>query len=203
MIKDFELQDKIGYFITDNATNNDSAIDVVLAYFYPKMTKIQRENRRLRCLGHVINLAAKAFLYGTEFDAFEKDIESMREQSDLVKELLLWRKRGPIGKLHNCVVYICRSPQRRERFKSIRSITAEEGDLLYEQEFDHLALKADNATRWNSLYLMIERAIKLKDRITLFCNDQEMNMHGSSTKRATTPEEKEKQLFHDKLSQED
>jgi len=45
--------------------------------------------RRLRCLGHVIQLAAKAFLYGTEFNAFEKDIKSAREHSDLLKELTL------------------------------------------------------------------------------------------------------------------
>jgi hypothetical protein len=40
-------------------------------------------------MGHVINLAAKAFLYGKEADAFEKDIESFREKSDLLKELNL------------------------------------------------------------------------------------------------------------------
>ena len=63
-------------------------------------------SRRLYCLGHVINLAAKAFLYGTEFDAFEKDIESTKEYSDLLRELTLWRKRGPISKLHNIVIFI-------------------------------------------------------------------------------------------------
>jgi hypothetical protein len=46
-------------------------------------------------------------MFGTEFDAFEKDIESAKEQSDLLKELKVWRKRGPIGKLYNVVTYIC------------------------------------------------------------------------------------------------
>jgi hypothetical protein len=161
----------------------------------------QRNARRLRCLGHVINLAAKAFLFGTEFDAFERDVESTKEKSELLQELMLWRKRGPVGRLHNIITYICRSPQRRETFRTIRQITDSEGD--FNDAFDHLSLKVDNATRWNSLYLMIERAIKLKDRIDLFCLHQADQMHGSSTKRATTADEKERLLKHDALEKED
>jgi hypothetical protein len=161
----------------------------------------QRRARRLRCLGHVINLSAKAFLFGTEYDAFEKDIESTKEKSELLQELKLWRRRGPVGRLHNIITYICRSPQRREKFRTIKTITDEEGD--FNSEFDHLSLKVDNATRWNSLYLMIERAIKLKDRIDLFCLYEADNMHGSSMKKAYTPEEKERLLKHDKLEKED
>jgi hypothetical protein len=133
----------------------------VVAYFFPNMPTKQRRARRLRCLGHVINLSAKAFLFGTEYDAFEKDIESTKEKSELLQELKLWRRRGPVGRLHNIITYICRSPQRREKFRTIKTITDEEGD--FNSEFDHLSLKVDNATRWNSLYLMIERAIKLKE----------------------------------------
>jgi hypothetical protein len=44
----------------------------------------------------VINLSAKAFLYGKEFDAFERDIENVREHSELLKELNIWRKRGSV-----------------------------------------------------------------------------------------------------------
>jgi hypothetical protein len=51
------------------------------------MTTKQRKARRLRCLGHVINLAAKAFLFGAEFEQFEKDAESCKEHSELLKEL--------------------------------------------------------------------------------------------------------------------
>ena len=85
-------------------------IKVVLKHFFPRWPAKKRTTRRLRCLGHVINLAAKAFLYGKEADVFKKDIESFREKLDLLKELTLWRKRGPIGKLYNIVIFICRSP---------------------------------------------------------------------------------------------
>src|SRR6266487_4209533 len=167
VIEEFKLNKYVGYFVTDNALNNDTAIDIVITYFFPNMPEKRRKARRLRYLGHVINLAVKAFLFGTEYDAFEQDIESTREKSELLKELNLWRKRSPIRRLYNIITYICRSLQRHEIFRTIKSIIADEGDFY--TEFDYLSLKVNNATRWNSLYFMIERAIKLKDRIDLFC----------------------------------
>lgn len=147
------------------------------------MTEKQRSARRLRCLGHVINLAAKAFLYGIETDAFEKDLESAREGSDLQKELNIWRKRGPVGKLHNVVVFICRTPQRRESFAKIKGLTLDEGS-----NFDHLNVVTDNATRWNSLYAMIDRALKLRERIDSYCV---VNAKGKDSRReGRTPTKK-------------
>ena len=69
--------------------NNDTAIKAVLKHFFLRWTVKKRTARRLRCLGYVINLIYKAFLYSKELSAFEKDIESFREQSDLLKELNL------------------------------------------------------------------------------------------------------------------
>lgn len=160
------------------------------------MARKDLQGRRLRCLGHVINLSAKAFLYGEEFDAFEKDAESVRENSELLKELNIWRRRGPVGKLHNVVIFICRTPQRREKFAEIKGLDGTPDD------YDHLSLLSDNATRWNSLYLMIERAIKLRDRIDRFCIDHADSMHGS-TKKAQTNLEKEQLLKNDTLSGDD
>jgi hypothetical protein len=75
------------------------------------------ENRWLCCLSHVINLAAKAFLLGQNPDAFERELKSVDECNEEGKEREFWRKRGPIGKLHNVVVYIRRTPQRRRNLK--------------------------------------------------------------------------------------
>ncbi|KJZ79535.1 hypothetical protein HIM_01004 [Hirsutella minnesotensis 3608] len=198
VIQEYNLQNRIGYFVTDNASNNNTAIDSLIARFLPHLTPKQRLGRRLRCLGHVINLSAKAFLYGTEFDAFEKNAEAFKEQSSLLKELHLWRKRGPVGKLHNIVTFICRTPQRREKFANIQSQSED-----FATEFDGLKLVVDNATRWNSLYLMIERAIKLRDRIDRFCIDHAEFMHGSSNKKALSMEEQESLLKHDSLTADD
>jgi hypothetical protein len=198
VIKDYNLGSRIGYFVTDNAYNNDTAIEIVVGHFFPHMTEKKRRSRRLRCLGHVINLSAKAFLYGKEYDAFEKDIENVKEHSELLKELNIWRKRGPVGKLHNVVTFICRSPQRRDKFADIKQFSAKDSE-----DFNHLKLIVDNATRWNSLYLMIERALKLRDRIDRFCIDYADTMHGSSTKKAQTDDELAHLLKNDTLNGDD
>jgi hypothetical protein len=114
----------------------------------------------------------------------------------------LWRKRGPVGKLHNIIVFICRTPQRRQKFKDqpdLQHLSA--GGM---SEFDHLNLIVDNATRWNSLYLMIDRALKLRDRIERFCSDHQNEMHGSARKRATSSATDQVSLLrNDKLESDD
>jgi hypothetical protein len=72
---------------------------------------------------HIINLAAKAFLFANSVEAFETVTEGLDETSvDLDSETIkkaqaAWRGKGVVGKLHNVAVYIRSSPQRREAFK--------------------------------------------------------------------------------------
>jgi len=65
-----------------------------------------------------------------------------------------WRQKGPLGKLHNLVVYIQRSPQRIAKFREFSN---------------NRNLARDNLTRWNSWYMMISTAIQLKSALKLFC----------------------------------
>jgi hypothetical protein len=62
----------------------------------------------MRCYGHVINLAAKAFLFGDDPVAFEleiKNAEKLKLEIRYEQELLmLWRKRGSVRKLHNLIL---------------------------------------------------------------------------------------------------
>lgn len=200
VIKDYGLEDNIGYFVTDNATNNDTAIDAVLSKLCPHLTKKQKKARRLRCLGHVINLSAKAFLYGKEVEEFIISAELSKATSDTQKELELWRKRGPISKLHNLIIFICRTPQRREAFESVLK-----ADSTAFTEYNHLKLVIDNATRWNSLYSMIERALNLREKLTRFVESNENELHGSKKKAGQnyTIEERKYLLKHDKLDGDD
>ena len=193
------MKSQIGYFITDNTSNNDTAVDIVVGHYLSYIPYKARQGRRLRCLGHVINLSAKAFLYGKEFDAFKKDIEHAQEYSNLLKELTTWRKRGPVGKLHNIIIFICRSSQRRDKFAKIKAFNSDE-----KGDFNHLNLIIDNATRWNSLYAIIERALKLRDRIDRFCIDSAEIMHGpTTTKKARTDNKKARLLKNDTLTTDD
>jgi len=50
----------------DNATNNDTAITAIIKEFDFNLIK-----RRLRCLGHIINIIARYLLYGYNPDLFK------------------------------------------------------------------------------------------------------------------------------------
>jgi hypothetical protein len=119
LISDYKIRGRIGFFMADNASNNDTCIDLILQNLYPHMTKKQHLRRRLRCLGHIINLCAQAFLVGKDADKICKELEAAYRDGDMKKIGELWRKRGAIGRLHNIVRYIRASPQRRKFFRSI------------------------------------------------------------------------------------
>ncbi|WKT54006.1 HAT, C-terminal dimerization domain [Fusarium oxysporum f. sp. vasinfectum] len=67
-----------------------------------------------------------------------------------------WTKRGPVGKLHNLVVWVNRS---NKATAILRKLQDEDPDKSYPGTLD---VVLDNSTRWLSQYYMIERAIKLR-----------------------------------------
>lgn len=162
VIREYGFEKKLGYFVSDHTTSNDTCVEAILTEIRPDLT---RRERRLRCVGHIINLAAQAFLYGKEEEAFSAEVHGVARIADIKKQLELWRKKGPIGKLHNIVTFIRRSPQRREQF---RSMEVSQFDLDNESMKD-LMVVCDNDTRWNSACNMIERALQLRHRIDAFC----------------------------------
>ena len=68
-------------------------------------------------------------------------------------DIELWRRKGPLGKLHNFVVFIQGSVQREQKFWEL-------------SRNRHLA--RDNSTRWNSWYTMLYVALKLRDSIEAY-----------------------------------
>uniref|UniRef100_A0A0D2YDN2 HAT C-terminal dimerisation domain-containing protein n=1 Tax=Fusarium oxysporum (strain Fo5176) TaxID=660025 RepID=A0A0D2YDN2_FUSOF len=95
----------------------------------PSIRPADTKARRMRCYGHVLNLVARAFLFGKDAESFEleSDINGMRGLQE--QDLRHWRSKGPIGKLHNIVKFIRSSPQRSEYFKRIAHEQEDEGAL--------------------------------------------------------------------------
>jgi hypothetical protein len=180
-IQDFGVDGRFGYFQSDNADSNNVCLLHTLALLRSELTDTERRQlcrqRRLRCFSHILKLVVKAFLEGDSKHLLKSlgvdfnSQHSLEEEEEMLKE---WRKRGPIGKLHNIVHFIRRSPQRRDKFVDIvkkaglsPEALIELGDAAVDGGF--VQLVADNDSRWNSVYSMIERAIRLRDQIELFC----------------------------------
>ena len=118
VLREYGIANKIGVFVCDNIDSNDRAIHRILDDLD---INDYIENRRSRCLGHIINLVAKAFIFGRNTEAFEATANAVTESTPYDSEIMrqsqiAWRTRGPVGKLHNIIVFIRSSPQRRAAF---------------------------------------------------------------------------------------
>lgn len=126
--EDFNFPQKLGYFVGDNVESNDLAVRHVLHEIWPldsfyadySIPHPKEHQHRLRCITHILNLVAKAFLFGKDGNSLElEDTDGTEETQVQQQRLEAWRKHGPIGKLHNTVKYIRASPQRLQ----VREIT--------------------------------------------------------------------------------
>jgi hypothetical protein len=64
----------------------------------------------VKYLDYIINLAAKAFLFNEDIDAFKLTINNARERGYLKVLRESWRKKGPISKFYNIIKYIRITP---------------------------------------------------------------------------------------------
>ena len=160
IITPYNIAQKIGYFTLDNASNNDTALQHISSYLTAINIPFNSIQRRLRCFGHILNLVVKAFLWGEDPATFDSEINTYQELNKEAEELEAWRRKGPLGKLHNILVWITRTPQRREKFE------AKVKQLLPGSKA--LTLIRGNLTSWSGDYLSLTRAFTLPEPIEDF-----------------------------------
>jgi len=178
VLKQYEIQNNVGYFMFDNASNNDTAVEHInqLLADLGIHRGMSDEECRLRCAGHILNLVVKALLFGKDSDSLEMDAVDFKT----------WRKVGALGKLHNICRFIRASPQRCEKFLNVQL-----------DETDAFMLRLNNDTRWDSTYEMIDRALQLRGPVDAFVVAA-MNKRGGETKK-----EHREQLAADQLKSAD
>ena len=71
---DYQIGPRLRVFITDNADSNDTTIRSILQELRPELSI---NNRRSRCLGYIINLAVKAFIFSKETNTFKVLVDSV------------------------------------------------------------------------------------------------------------------------------
>jgi hypothetical protein len=172
IMREFKISDRIGYFVADNASNNDTALREMA-----KEIDVDPLRQRIRCNAHILNLVAKAILYGTDSDCMtdaakvasqlnaagcaNASLNTMQPArlSHNTVDLALWRKRGALGRCHNLVYHVKGSPRRRRYFESKQREICD--SRIYQ-------LVTNGGIRWNSDLEMIERALKLRDALQLY-----------------------------------
>ena len=70
VLKQYEIQNNVGYFTFDNASNNDTAIERIneILSNIAINREMSYEECRLRCAGHILNLVVKALLFRKDSD---------------------------------------------------------------------------------------------------------------------------------------
>jgi hypothetical protein len=192
--REWDLTGRLSTIVSDNASSNDTCLQVFFSQLDPSMDADDIKHRRIRCYGYILNLAARAFLYGDNFESFEREAWDNNARADDEPDqanAYYWRQRGPIGKLHNIVKFVRASPQRSERFKAISKEAEAEDYKLYETSTAELELIQNNDTRWNSTYLMIKRALQKQADINSFI----FSLESDTDEQNTLPAED--RLSHD------
>ncbi|KAI1522473.1 hypothetical protein PtrSN001C_011831 [Pyrenophora tritici-repentis] len=160
-LQDFGINaQSIGYFVLDNASNNDCTVEV-LAHKYG----FNAAHRRLRCGPHTLNLVGQTLLWGKDGDAFDNDARELHDEHDFMEE---WRRVGPLGVLLSVISYI-KTPQQHKLFEDFQRLAHKElpADALAEERKVLEPVKPV-VTRWNSYYSCFERAVKLQSAINAY-----------------------------------
>ncbi|KAJ2982028.1 hypothetical protein NQ176_g1656 [Zarea fungicola] len=135
----YELAPRLGFFMMDNARNNDTCIEELSRRY-----STVNHQSRLRYVGHMLNLIVKALLFGQGVSKLEKELrcasdDERFENRDMEKAKQHWQT----------AQLLC---------------AYREGSV----EHLYTRVLVDGGIRWNSAYTMIERALKLRHAIDLF-----------------------------------
>lgn len=178
VIREWGLESRIGVSICDNTFDNDSCLAALYPRLDPRYGPKDVKHRRMRCLALILNLVTKAFFYGDGADAFELDSDHLEKLGDRERALQHWRRKGPVGKLHNIVKFIRASEQRMEAFRKagIGNETAGELEIfsISEPSGVELGLMENNAVRLNSTLQMVRWACEKRVQILTYLHALEI-----------------------------
>jgi len=162
VLEDYGIVRQLGAVVGDNAGTNDTLCREIEHYMdIEEEMQWEAEHWRIRCSGHIINLAIQAFLFYNIFGIEELESHEDREKKGQLKPDEVEQKRakfrllGPLGQLHNIVVHSRGSPARKKLLETLAG----------------RQIPLDNRTRWNSWYLMVEVALELHIAIDAYCKE--------------------------------
>ncbi|KAI7967282.1 hypothetical protein MJO29_000559 [Puccinia striiformis f. sp. tritici] len=169
-LDNMEIADALFCITADNASNNGtlaSRVEFRLDGIFDANTRL------LGCMAHVINLAAHDGL--KVFGALSQDAEKEVTLRNMDFDTILDRPDGidvnlqtVVSRIHGLATFVRHSPQRREGFEAVIQLVNSQGTSNPPIKED-LILKRDVRTRWNSTYIMLKRALKLRSVCSTYC----------------------------------
>jgi hypothetical protein len=160
VLKDYGIVRKLGAIVSDNASTNDTLCRTIEAHLLEEEdVEWDSTHWRIRCTGHIINLAVQAFLFQSiieieQLDSYDEK-ERRGEIGDEEESRVVFRLLGPLGQLHNIIVHIRGSSGRIKEFVELA------GRMI----------PLDNRTRWNSWFLMLVVAIEKAGAIDTYAKN--------------------------------
>jgi hypothetical protein len=149
---------KLGYFVLDNAGNNDTAVAALARTF-----DFIPSHRRLRCGPHTLNLVGQMIIFGRDKGAYNHAGGNLDDEEEFLRE---WRKNGPLGILIAIINYI-KTPQQYDLFSIFQKLANAE---LPTDQRRILEPVKPVVTRWNSFYGAFNRATHLQAAYNSYAN---------------------------------
>lgn len=150
------IKDQILAITTDNASNNKTMFDKVQRT-YPDISIVH-----IPCMAHVIQLSLNELLHRIKAKP-KNDTVDIVWTDELQKASTQRGQKGDIAntldRVRRLAIYINGSPQRRAEFLRLQSM-----------EPSQLVPIQDVRTRWNSTYLMLQRAKRLQPYFNKYCH---------------------------------
>ncbi|EXU94692.1 hypothetical protein X797_012228 [Metarhizium robertsii] len=155
-IKAYEVAEKTGYIVGDNASSNDTCVAAIARELIKLVIEFDGKKRRIRCCGHIINLSLEAFLFASTIEALEAAIDAAKGR----------------GRPH-CRRGIARAASREASNLHTIAVFIRSSSILSD-EWESLAGKTlgiDNITRWNSWFNLIKTAVEKQAKLMIFCQN--------------------------------
>lgn len=152
VIEDYEIVDRIGAFMMDNARDNDTML-ASLAKIYP----IDAKSSCLRRLGHIINLVVKALLFGKGVSKLERALAGASNND----EFKIWLQKVPLVSFTISWFIFSNPPSASANLKPGQDAISGGKKPIYQAV-------SDGGIQWNSSSYMIDRGLMLRNAIDLF-----------------------------------
>ncbi|OBS15926.1 hypothetical protein FPOA_27978 [Fusarium poae] len=160
VLEDYNIWNKVGFYTGDNHGSNDKLCHLLANYLQGKGVDWEAKTRRIRCHGHIVNLAVQAFLFIDSKEAARAALEHIEDTdesafgtdfSERIKPQRAqgWRRLGPLGKVHNISIHMRENDYRWNEFKKRAG----------------RSLGLDNDTRWNSWFLLLDTTLNLQNYV--------------------------------------